>query len=129
MNNNVTPVGQNADSNTGGNGSGQPGSLKTVATVVYALQVAAFFVGITAIVSVIIAHIKIGESRGTWLESHFRWQIRTFWYSVLWGIVGALLIVVMIGYLILLGLLVWNIYRIAKGWLRLIDGKSMYTSA
>lgn len=104
-------------------------SLKTVATVVYALQAVAYFIGITAVVGVIIAHIKVGDARGTWLESHFRWQIRTFWYSLLWGIVGAVLLAVVIGYLVLLGVLVWSIYRIAKGWLRLVDGKAMYASA
>ena len=127
MNDSVTPVGQYQDPNTPGNGNGGSDSLKTVATVVYALQVAAFFVGITAIVAVIIAQLKVGEARGTWLESHFRWQIRTFWYSVLWGIVGGILLLVMVGYLVFLALLVWVIYRIAKGWLRLIDGKPMYT--
>lgn len=123
MNHNITPT-----DHTKTEGQ-QPaaGSLKTVATAVYALQVAAFIVGITAIIAVIIAHIKIGDARGTWLESHFRWQIRTFWYSVLWGIVGGVLLIVWIGYLVFLALLIWVIYRIAKGWLRLIDGKAMYT--
>lgn len=130
MNDNNSSTGQVVDT-TEGNGSGGPrkDSLKTVATVIYALMVAAFFVGITAIVAVIIAHIKIGDSRGTWLESHFRWQIRTFWYSLLWAIVGAILMAVFVGYLVWLALAIWNIYRIAKGWLRLVDGKAMYTAA
>lgn len=125
MSDNFTPTSSVVDSNNGGKGSD---SLKTVATVVYVLQAIAYFVGITAVVGVIIAHIKIGDARGTWVESHFRWQIRTFWYSVLWGIVGAILVAVLIGYLVLLGVLVWNIYRVAKGWLRLVDGKAMYTA-
>lgn len=127
MNDSITPSRRSTDSSAGGGPAGNS-SLKTVATAVYALQVAAFFVGITALIGVIIAHIKIGDARGTWLESHFRWQIRTFWYSVLWGIVGAILLTVMIGYLVLIGVVVWVIYRIVKGWLRLIDGKAMYTS-
>ena len=126
MSDNLTPTSSVVDSSNGGKGSD---SLKTVATVVYVLQAIAYFVGITAVVGVIIAHIKIGDARGTWVESHFRWQIRTFWYSVLWGIVGAILVTVLIGYLVLLGVLVWNIYRVAKGWLRLVDGKAMYTTA
>lgn len=126
MNDNNTQTNQVVDSNQG---QRQPDSLKTVATVVYALQAVAYFVGITSIIGVIIAHIKIGEARGTWVESHFRWQIRTFWYSLLWGIVGAILLTVVIGYVVLLGVLVWSIYRVAKGWLRLIDGKAMYTNA
>lgn len=125
MNDNVTPNLPVVDSEQGGR---QPSSLKTVATVVYALQAIGYFVGITALIGVIIAHIKIGESRGSWVESHFRWQIRTFWYSLLWGIIGAVLIFVVIGYAVLFAVLVWSIYRIAKGWLRLVDGKAMYTS-
>jgi len=127
MNDNNTPGTQIVDSGQGG--PIKTDSLKTVATVVYALQAVAYFIGITAVVGVIIAHIKVGDARGTWLESHFRWQIRTFWYSLLWGIVGAVLVAVVIGYLVLLGVLVWSIYRIAKGWLRLVDGKAMYASA
>lgn len=125
MNDNNTQTNQVVDSNQG---QRQPDSLKTVATVVYALQAVAYFVGITSIIGVIIAHIKIGDARGTWVESHFRWQIRTFWYSLLWGIVGAILLTVVIGYVVLLGVLVWSIYRVAKGWLRLMDGKAMYTN-
>lgn len=127
MNNEITPTG----GENPGPGDGQaakPESLKTVAMTVYGLQAAAFFVGITAIVAVIIAHVKIGDSRGSWLESHFRWQIRTFWFSILWCVVGLILTLVVVGYAVLVGVLVWTIYRIAKGWLRLLDGKAMYTS-
>jgi len=126
MNDNVTPTSTVVDSHQGGR---PPDSLKTVAIVVYALQAIGYFVGITALIGVIIAHVKIGDARGTWLESHFRWQIRTFWYSLLWGIIGALLIVVLVGYLVLGVAFIWSIYRVAKGWLRLIDGKAMYTAA
>ncbi|HUH87087.1 MAG TPA: hypothetical protein VL003_03440 [Pusillimonas sp.] len=128
MNNQITPAGESSSNREAG-AAGKPDSIKTVATVVYALQAAAFFVGITAIVAVIIAHVKIGDSRGTWLESHFRWQIRTFWYSLLWCVVGLILMTIVVGYFVLVGLLVWTIYRIAKGWLRLLDGKAMYTTA
>lgn len=124
MNDNLTPTPTAVDSQAGR----PPDSLKTVAVVVYALQAIGYFVGITALIGVIIAHIKIGDARGTWLESHFRWQIRTFWYSLLWGIIGALLIAILVGYLVLAVAFVWSIYRVAKGWLRLIDGKAMYTA-
>ena len=125
MNDNAPQTVPVVDSDNGGR---QPGSLKTVATVVYVLQAVGYFVGVTAIIGVIIAHIKIGEARGTWVESHFRWQIRTFWYSLLWGIIGGVLVAVLIGYLVLFAMVVWSIYRVAKGWLRLIDGKAMYTT-
>ncbi len=76
-------------------------SSSTLATVVYALQAASFFLGITALVGLIINYIKLGDVRGSWLESHFRWQIRTFWFSLLWTIIRVLTIVFVIGYAIL----------------------------
>jgi uncharacterized membrane protein len=57
-------------------------SLKTIATVVYALQAVGFFVGITWIVAVVLDYVKQDDAKGTWLESHFRWQIRTFWWPM-----------------------------------------------
>jgi len=80
-----------------------------------------FVFGWPSIIAVIINYVKQGDARGTWLESHFRWQIRTFWFALAWvilvGLVGAALAVVLIGFaiwgvgLLLLGL--WAIYRIA----------------
>ena len=99
---------------------------KTIATVVYALQAASFFLGITLVIAVIINYIKRESVRGTWLESHFIWQIRTFWFSLLWGIIGFVTIFIGIGYLILIANAVWLIYRIIKGWLRLNDEQKMY---
>lgn len=54
----------------------------------YALQAIGFFVGITYIVAIIINYVKRDDVKGTWLESHFRWQMRTFWFSLLWAIIG-----------------------------------------
>ncbi|MBS4016744.1 membrane protein [Azonexus hydrophilus] len=101
-------------------------SAKTLTTVIYALYAASFLIGITAIAAIVINYIKRGEVAGTWLESHFRWQIRTFWFGLLWGIIGAILFVVAIGWFILVANAVWIIYRIVKGWLNLNDGKPMY---
>jgi len=101
-------------------------SVREVATAVYALQAASFIVGITFIVAVIVNYVKRDDARGTRVESHFRWQIRTFWFGLLWSLVGSLTAVVGVGYLILLGVGVWIIYRIVKGWLRLNDGRPMY---
>ncbi len=103
-----------------------PTSSKTIATVIYALQAASFFLGITLIIAVIINYIKKESVRGTWLESHFIWQIRTFWFSLLWGAIGFLTVFIGIGYLILIANAVWLIYRIIKGWLRLNDEQKMY---
>ncbi len=86
-----------------------------------------FLFGWPSIIAVIINYVKRGEARGTWLESHFDWQIRTFWFALVWAVVVGLvslpltLIVVGIGTwmagMFLLG--AWAIYRIARGWMRL----------
>jgi len=95
--------------------------------------VGAFIFGWPSIIAVIINYVKLGDARGTWVESHIRWQIRTFWFAVLWsaivGAIGFVLTLVLIGFVIwavgfgLLGL--WAIYRIARGWLRLNDRQPM----
>jgi uncharacterized membrane protein len=98
-------------------------SLKTLTIVVYALQGLGFFNGITWIVAVIVNYVKRDEVKGSWLESHFSWQIRTFWWGLLWGVIGALLIFVLVGFAVWFAAAVWIIYRIVKGWLYLNDGK------
>jgi uncharacterized membrane protein len=98
-------------------------SLKTLATVVYALQALGFFLGITWIVAVVINYVKLDDVRGTWLEPHFRWQIRTFWWGLLWGIIGTVLLLILVGWLVLVAAGIWVIYRIVKGWLALYEGK------
>ncbi len=95
-----------------------------------------FLFGWPSIIAVIINYVKRSEVRGTWLESHFTWQIRTFWFALLWAaIVAAVslpLTVILVGIgtwvagMFLLG--VWAIYRIARGWLRLKDHQAMSMS-
>ena len=101
--------------------------LKTLATVVYALQAAGFFVGLTWIVAVVINYVKRDDVRGTWLESHFSWQIRTFWWGLLWAVVGGILTLVVVGFAVLFADAVWIIYRIVKGWLSLSENKTVGT--
>lgn len=101
-------------------------SARTLTTVIYALYAASFLVGITAIAAIVINYIKREEVAGTFLESHFRWQIRTFWFGLLWGVIGIPLTLLVVGWIILAANAVWIIYRIAKGWLNLNDGKTMY---
>jgi uncharacterized membrane protein len=100
-------------------------SLKTLTMVVYALQALGFINGITWIVAVVINYVKLDEVKGTWLESHLRWQIRTFWWGLLWGAVGLVLFLVVIGYLIWIAAGIWVIYRIVKGWLYLNENKGL----
>lgn len=98
---------------------------KNVALVVYVLYALSFLYGITAIAGVVIAYIKRDDVRGTWLESHFAWQIRTFWWGLAWTVVGVVLALVAVGFLILFAVWIWAIYRVVKGWLRLNDGREV----
>jgi uncharacterized membrane protein len=91
--------------------------------------VGAFIFGWPSIIAVIINYVKRGDARGTWLESHFSWQIRTFWYAAVWAavvfLVGLPLTLLLVGFAIwsvgLFALGIWAIYRIALGWSRLND--------
>ena len=85
-----------------------------------------FLFGLPSIVAVILNYARRSEARGTWLESHFDWQIRTFWFALLWSVIGIPLCFVVVGIPILLADGVWVIYRIVKGWLRLSENKPMY---
>jgi uncharacterized membrane protein len=97
-----------------------------------ATVVGAFLTGWPSIIAVILNYVKRSEARGTWLESHFRWQIRTFWFGLLWAILCVLFVAVTLG----IGLLIvwlplgvvglWFIYRVARGWLALKDHRPMY---
>lgn len=86
---------------------------------VYALYAAAVINGLTAVVGVIIAYLKRPEAEDTWLASHYVWQIRTFWWAVLFMAIGAVTTFVMIGFVVMFAAGIWFIYRIVKGWLRL----------
>ena len=101
----------------------------TITHVIYGMYAASLLIGITVLVGIVLNYIKRDDVAGTWLESHFRWQIRTFWYGLLWGVIGGITALVLIGFFILFADFVWFIYRIAKGWLRLNEGKPMYVSA
>jgi len=96
--------------------------------------VGSFVCGIPSIVAVIMNYARITATRGTFLESHFRWQIRTFWFALLWSLliwaVTLPLFVVLIGvplFFVFFGALaIWIIYRVARGWMSLRDRRPMY---
>ena len=98
-----------------------------------ATVVGSFIFGWPSIIAVIINYVKRGDARGTWLESHFSWQIRTFWWSLLWAIIISIvsfpLAFLLIGFvtwpvgMFILG--VWAIYRIAVGWSRLSSRRTV----
>ncbi|MBY0575445.1 MAG: hypothetical protein K2P67_02480 [Gallionellaceae bacterium] len=100
-------------------------SLRSLTQVVYVLYALSYFAGITAIVGIIINYVKKEEVAGTWLESHFRWQIRTFWFGLLWAVIGIATVFILIGFAVLFANFCWIIYRIVKGWLNLNDNKPM----
>jgi uncharacterized membrane protein len=121
-------------------------SLVTLGHVIYGLHafslvtgivgaatvVGAFLTGWPSIIAVILNYVKRSETRGTWLESHFRWQIRTFWFGLLWVALCLAFVVATLGIGLVIAWLplgvvgLWFIYRIARGWLRLIDHQPMY---
>jgi uncharacterized membrane protein len=121
-------------------------SLVTLTHVIYALHafslltgilgaatvIGAFLTGWPSIIAVIINYVKRGEARGTWLESHFRWQIRTFWFGALWiGLCIAFIVVtfgigILIAWLPMTVVAIWFVYRILRGWIRLNGGRPMY---
>lgn len=103
-------------------------SEKNLTALIYGLYAASLLVGITALAAIIMNYIKKKDVAGTFLESHFRWQIRTFWFSLLWAIVGVITSFIAIGWFILVADLIWYIYRIVKGWLRLSDNMPMYSA-
>ncbi|MDD4888025.1 MAG: hypothetical protein PHO64_14100 [Thiomonas sp.] len=104
-------------------------SLKTVALAVYVLLALSFFWGITAVIGVIIDYVKLDDARGTWVESHLRWQIRTFWWALFWSVIGfALIWVFGLGFLVLAVVYFWTIYRVVKGWLKLTERKMVRPS-
>ena len=97
-----------------------------------ATVIGAFLIGWPSIIAVILNYVKRDEARGTWLDSHFRWQIRTFWFGLLWVSICMLFVLMTFGIGILIAWLplafitVWFIYRVVRGWLNLNARRPMY---
>lgn len=120
-----------------------PSGLITITHVIYGLHaftvvsglltpmfiVTAFLTGWPSILAVVLNYIKRSEVRGTYLESHFRWQIRTFWFALLWVVLSLLLAATLIGIPMAFVLAtiagIWVFYRVVRGWLRLNDKREM----
>jgi len=83
--------------------------------------------GLIGLIGLIVTYVKSGDAAGTWLRSHFRWLIRTFWFSVLWNIVGWLAAVTLIGIPIAIAIWVattiWVLYRLIRGYVLFKDSK------
>lgn len=123
---------------------GQPSeNMVTLTHLIYALHAFAvvtgvlgsatilgsFIASLPSIAAVVLNYVKQGAVRGTWLESHFRWQIRTFWFAVLWVMAALLMAVTLIGLpaavLVLIGASLWVLYRVVRGWWTLIDRRAL----
>ncbi len=101
-------------------------SLRQITLLVYILQgLSLFLAGVPIIAAIIINYVKRDEVQGTWLASHFNWQIRTFWFALLWSVLGGVTAFFGVGLIVLFVAWVWTIYRIVKGWLYFNDGKSL----
>ena len=118
-------------------------SLLSYTHVMYALHSLAVLIGVTtfhtiigsfigslpSIVAVVMNYVRRSATHGTFIESHFRWQLRTFWFAVLWAFAAVLAFVTIIGIpaaiIGVIALTVWIIYRLARGWLALRDKKPM----
>ena len=91
--------------------------------------VGSFLFGWPSIIAVIVNYIYRGDARGSWLASHFAWQIRTFWFAVLWIAVSGLMVVTIVGVPFALALLLiaglWILYRVVRGWWNLMQRQSM----
>lgn len=90
--------------------------------VIYGLYgLGVIFGGLPSLVAIIMNYIKRNDMRGTWLESHFDWQIKTFWWGVIGSLISLLLMMVGVGFILFFVVVVWYIYRLVKGFLRLND--------
>jgi uncharacterized membrane protein len=88
-----------------------------------ALVVTAFLTGWPSIIAIILNYVKRSDVRATWLDSHYSWQLRTFWYALLWLAIGAVLFVTVVGipfaFVLWLATGIWVLYRLIRGWLAL----------
>ncbi len=94
-----------------------------------AFIVTAFITGWPSLIAVVLSYVKRGEARGTFLESHFRWQIRTFWFALVWLLLAFMLAITLIGIplaFVLAGVAgIWVLYRVVRGWLSLNERRAL----
>jgi uncharacterized membrane protein len=134
------------------NPSSTDSSLVTYTHVIYALHALSVLIGVTgpativgsfvfglpSIIAVIMNYVRRSDVRGSWLDSHFSWQIRTFWFALLWitlaGIISAPLVLLLglgiVTFFVAAAVVgLWVLYRVIRGWLALRDGKPLPVSA
>lgn len=129
------------------NANAAPEGLVAWTHVIYALHAATVLIGATSgafiatvfvfslpsVIAVILNYVKRAESRGTYLESHFRWQIRTFWFAALWCVIGGVLALTIVGvplaWVAFVATGIWLAYRVIRGWLALKGGNAIAVPA
>lgn len=98
--------------------------IMTSATVV-----GAFVFGWPSIIAIIINYVTREQVRGTWLDSHWRWQLSSFWFAVLWLLIASMLFITLIGIptaiMAIIGTGIWVLYRVVRGWMALLDRRAM----
>jgi uncharacterized membrane protein len=103
------------------------GVAAVVALISSGFPVAAPLMGLVGIAGLVVAYVKRSDARGTWVSSHLRWLIRTFWYSLLWAAVGAVFAVTIIGLVVAIPVWavasIWVLYRVIRGYLLFNDSK------
>ncbi len=100
-------------------------AARNLVTVVYVLQAATFAIVFTYFIAPLLIYWKRKQAAGTWLESHLRWQLNTFWYSLAGIIAGVLTLPMLVGYMILAATVMWFVFRIGQGWTRLSRGQGI----
>ena len=130
------------------NNNNQRSSLVTYNHITYLLYVLSYFTaGLLWIVPIFMNYAKRREAEGTWLATHFDWQIKTFWYSIVWFVVGVGIItfalgsfgvsmmadsgniavgsvlLASLGFIVMGVTFIWHLYRIVRGWIALADGR------
>jgi uncharacterized membrane protein len=103
----------------------QLGKLRQLTLIVYILYALSTFTGVSAVVAIIINLVKREDVRGTLYDSHFKWQMRTFWWGLLWAVLGGATVWIGLGFVVLAANWVWLVYRIVRGLLNWNDVKPM----
>lgn len=106
-----------------------PELLFNVAALGYGLQAIGLLLPLFFVAAVVVGYVKRDDADNSWVASHFRWQIRSFWFGLLWSILGMLTVMIVIGYAILFAVWVWLIYRVVKGGLYLYDRRPIEIAA
>jgi uncharacterized membrane protein len=100
-------------------------SVRQLTLVIYALYAVGVFTGLPALAAIIVNHVKYDDTVGTLYQTHFRWQIRSFWWGLLWACLGWITVFIGVGFIILGLNWLWLVYRLVRGFLNWNDGKPM----